>query len=119
MISVDEDALICDYAEYYNVYDYESLPVELAAALCVGLKEDSRIKMKTNGTKVNMDIMILAGIYDMIKLILWSKTKDGSKGINKPSSLVNIITGDDSKESVVYESGEDFEAARQAIIDGI
>jgi len=44
MIHTDEDALICDLAETYHIFNYRELPPSLAATLSVGLKDDSRIK---------------------------------------------------------------------------
>ena len=41
MIATDEDALICDFAETYHIYDYRSLDVEYAATLAYGLRDDS------------------------------------------------------------------------------
>ena len=49
MIRFDEDALICDLAETYHIYDYRSLPVKLVATLSAGLRDDSRIKLKAAG----------------------------------------------------------------------
>lgn len=43
MILTDEDALICDLAETYNVLDYRALPVRTTAALASGLRADARI----------------------------------------------------------------------------
>ena len=48
MIKTDEDALICDLAETYQIYDYKSLPAYMVATFSVGLRENSRIKMKLN-----------------------------------------------------------------------
>lgn len=46
MINTDESAVICDLAETYSIFDYKSLPVLTVATFCVGLRENSRIKMK-------------------------------------------------------------------------
>lgn len=43
MILTDEDALICDFAETYNVLDYRALPLRTAATLASGLRADARI----------------------------------------------------------------------------
>lgn len=43
MIATDEDALICDLAETYHVFDYRGLPLKTAAALASGLRNDARI----------------------------------------------------------------------------
>ena len=36
MIKTDEDALICDLAETYQIYDYKSLPAYMVATFSVG-----------------------------------------------------------------------------------
>ena len=64
MISVDEEALICDFAETYHIYDYRSLPARRAATFAVGLRDDSRIKMKMAGMNVSMDSIMIAAIAD-------------------------------------------------------
>ena len=59
MISLDESALICDFAETYHILDYRALPLKLAAVLACGLRDDSRIKMKLAGMKLNPETMLL------------------------------------------------------------
>ena len=44
MAARDEDALVCDMAETYHIFDYRALPLFLAARLACGLREDSRSK---------------------------------------------------------------------------
>ena len=39
MIKTDEDALICDLAETYQIYDYKSLPAYMVATFSVGLRK--------------------------------------------------------------------------------
>jgi len=46
MIKLDENALICDFAETYHIYDYRQLPPTRVAVFACGLRDDSRIKMK-------------------------------------------------------------------------
>lgn len=49
MIGTDEDTLLCDMAETYQIYDLESLPIMTIATLAAGLKQDSRIMQKISG----------------------------------------------------------------------
>ena len=91
MVSVDEDALICDFAEVYHIYDYRSLPVKLAATYAVGLREDSRIKIKMSGIKMPFDRYLLAGIFDKINWLCWTNTKDGSNNVNMPQRILRQI----------------------------
>ena len=68
MIHEDEDALICDFAETYQIYDYRSLPVKMAATLAAGLRDDSRIA-KTTEAKASTTNTILAIIADHLACI--------------------------------------------------
>ena len=45
MIQTDEDALICDLAETYGIFDYRQLPADQVAVFAFGLRDDSRIKL--------------------------------------------------------------------------
>ena len=40
MIKTDEDALICDLAETYRIYDYRQLPAYQVAVFSFGLRDD-------------------------------------------------------------------------------
>ena len=93
MISLDEDALICDLAETYQIYDSRQLPPSRMAVFASGLKNDSRIKMIITG----------------------------QKGKNKPAMLVEFLTSGEKKQSkdvVVFNSGEDFKKSRIRLIGG-
>ena len=120
MIKVDEDALICDLAETYQIYDYRQLPPKMVAVFSYGLKEDSRIKMKLSGQKVPSETLLLASMVDKLNTIVWFKTKDGQKGKNMPPSIVSILTGqeksDVNKDMVVFNSGEDFVNRRKMLL---
>lgn len=119
MIALDEDALICDLAETYRIFNYMSLPVDLVAILSVGLRADSRIKMKKNRVNVSSDTLLLAGILDKVSFLSWSKTIDGKENRNRPESIVAKIIGDDKpKQSDVisFSSVNEFEKARKSFI---
>lgn len=114
MIALDKDALICDLAENYHIYDYKSLPLQKVAIFSVGLRENSRIKMKMSGREYTMDTLLEVAILDNLKWLCWSKTKDASKGRNRPKSLFNKLMHieDQSKkiETGKFASVEDFKA---------
>lgn len=120
MIKVDEDALICDLAETYQIYDYRQLPLKMVAVFSYGLKDDSRIKMKLSGQTVPSETLLLASMVDKLNTLVWFKTKDGQKGKNMPPSIVSILTGqeksDVNKDMVVFNSGEDFINRRKMIL---
>lgn len=121
MVRVNEDALICDLAETYKIYDYKQLPLTLVAVFSCGLRETSRIKMELSGQNVPLDSLLLAGISDRLSLLLWYKTKDGQKGKNRPTSVVDSLTAQPKKEKneIVFKTGEDFEEMRRRLVMGM
>ena len=109
MISLNEDALICDLAETYKIYDYRSLPVKLVATLAAGLRDNSRIKLLASGIPVSQDTILLAGISDRIDAFRYSFAKEGTE---LPPSLVKILLGEeqpkDNKGVIAFSSSEDL-----------
>lgn len=121
MIHTDKSALICDLAETYGIYDYGLLPASKVAILSCGLRENSRIKMKINGTMVPDDILLLAHAVDRLSILIWQNTKDGAKGRNKPYSIAEAMlkiasSGNKFKPSV-FNSPEEFEERRKEILE--
>lgn len=110
---MDEDALVCDFAEVYHLFDYKALPPKRVAALFVGLGDDSRIKRKLSGAKIETTTALLAIIADRLGLLIWQNSKDGQKGRNKPASIYEaIMSGGETRENVRgFSSVEEFEAA--------
>ena len=119
MIGFDEEALICDLAETYHIYDYKQLPLSKVAVFSCGLRENSRIKMKMSGQSLPLETLILAGIQDRLSIGIWFKTKDGQKGKNKPKLVLDTLSQKpQEKKELVFNSGEEFEKARQTLIKG-
>jgi hypothetical protein len=117
MMAEDKTAWICDLAETYGVLNYRELPVETLAALSVGLRENSRIKQKLSGAIVETNTLLMAAAVDRLTFIAWCKTKDAEKGRNKPRSIVEVITGKKVESDIMsFDTAEEFEAARMAII---
>ena len=120
MISTDKNALICDLAETYGIFNYRALPVETLAVLSVGLRENSRIKMKLSGVNVTPDFLLLAKAVDLLGLLFWSKTEDAQNGTNRPKSIVEMLTRVEKESDVLsFETAEDFEAEWQRITKGV
>lgn len=124
MIHTDRNALLCDMAETYGVYDLGALPVSTVATLAAGLRDDSRIKIKMSGAKVPRNTLLLALIADRLSLLWWAKTKDGEKGRNRPHSLAAEFLGIDTAEKTTYKANaystaDEFEAARAEMIERI
>ncbi len=116
MIQTDEQALICDLAETYQIYDYKSLPLEQVAIFSVGLRDDSRIKMKMAGEKAPADTLILASISDALSMVLW--VLSGAEEKNKPPLLTSIISGKaaEQTETHPFNTPESFETMRKEIL---
>lgn len=108
MIALDEDALLCDMVETYQIYDMFKMPVLLIATLAKGLKSDSRIMMAVNGLKVDVKTLLLAHIADNTAINLWLKTEDGQKGYNRPQSLVELLSGKSFEENG-FDCGLEFD----------
>ena len=111
MISADKDALICDLAVTYGIYDYRALPVPTLATLAVGLREDSRIKMRLIGAKLPRKDLLLAAAVDRLSIMAWLMSEDGRQGKNRPESILGIILGTKQPASQVqvFDSAEEFE----------
>ena len=88
MINLDEEALICDLAEVYHIYNMEDYKPSYIGILANGLRESSRIKMKLADSKMNLNNTLQAAIADRLSILIWQNTEDGHKGINKPQSIL-------------------------------
>lgn len=111
-----ETELICDFAETYHILDWRTLPLNTAAALSVGLRDNSRVKMKLAGVEAGQDTLLLAAIVDRLSLLWWAKTKDAESGKNRPHSIFEKLTRrpedeEPKKEITAFRSGEEFRAA--------
>lgn len=112
MINVDEEALICDFAETYRIYNYKSLPLQMVGTFACGLRHDSRIGMRISDSKLTTDQTILALIADNTRMLAWLNSSDGAKGIKRPKSLVEALIGErNTQESGIetFETGQDFD----------
>ena len=112
MISEDCDALVCDLAETYGIFDYRALPARLLATLAVGLRDDSRIKRRLSGRKASQTELLLAAMADRLSLLLWMQTEDGRNGINRPKSILSVIQGEEKQGGPIaaFDSADSFEA---------
>lgn len=108
LINLDEDSLICDFAETYHIYDYRAFKPSYCAVLAIGLKDDSRVKMALSETKLNTTQMLLAAIADRVGLLIWQNTENGRKGVKQPVSIITEINRDHSKDIKGFTSGEDL-----------
>lgn len=115
MIGLDEEALICDFAEVYHVFDWRSLPLRTAATLANGLGANSRIMRKISGVSVTMETLLLATIADALHILVWQNTRDGAKGRNRPVLIAEKLT-ETPKEESGFETIADFKKWREELI---
>lgn len=120
MVNEEEEALICDLAETYQIYDMRELsPLKVAVFSC-GLREDSRIKKKLAGVELDINTLLLTVCADSLQFLAWCKTDNARKNINRPQSLLELLTKTEKKSDIVgFASAEEFEKHRQAIIERI
>lgn len=114
MLQHDKDALLCDLAETYHIFDIKALPLDKVALFSYGLSEDSRIKRSMNGNKAKLDTLLLASISDALRTLVYFQTEDAQHGRNRPESIVARLTGkEESHDSNVrtFKTIEDFEKA--------
>lgn len=109
MIELSEDALICDFAETYQIYDYRSLPLKLAATLSAGLRDNSRIKLLMSDVSVSRETLLLAMIADRIEMFRYSFA---SKGTEQPVSIAERLLGETKKKkrAIGFKTHEEFDA---------
>ena len=122
MMRKNRDALECDLAETYNIYDMRALPARRVALFAVGLRDNSRIKMLLADSKFTFSEILLINIYDALNFELWTKTKDATKGKNKPESLYKKLMGinDQAKKeskNMTFESAEEYEKIRKKLLE--
>lgn len=113
LIASDEDALICDFAQYYHVLSWRSLPLRLAATLAAGLPEDSRSLMRVHGRTVPFSTELQAYAADRLTQVVWWLHSDASKPPSVVADLMGISAGDDGNVQS-YDSPEAFDAALAA-----
>lgn len=113
MVSKHEDALVCDLAETYGLYDYRQHAPLYVATLMIGLRAESRLKTELSGLKIPMDMWMQAAIVDRLGLLFWAQTEDGAKNRNRPPSILEALTDPKKRESDIktFASPEEFKAA--------
>ncbi|MBS4769666.1 hypothetical protein KG090_00625 [Carnobacteriaceae bacterium zg-ZUI240] len=120
MIKADEDLFICDMAETYRIYDYRQLPLNRVAIFAYGLRDDSRSKMLLNHQKVTLENVLLASAVDRLSFLMWSKTKDGQRGTNKPKSVVDVLLAKNREtDQLAFHDGKEFEKERNRLLNTI
>lgn len=113
-MSVDQDALICDFAEIYGIYDLRGVPVFTLATLAAGLRENSRIKMRLSGIGISRMEALAAAAVDRLSMLCWAQTEDGQRNENPPKSMISILLNQEEgqeRKVQTYKNGRDFDRA--------
>lgn len=109
LLGLSEDAITCDLAETYHIYDFYKLPPLKVAVFVCGLRDDSRIMLKLNDQKVSIDRIISAKTCDNLSILVWSKSKDAQNGINRPKLFTDVLLGRDEEKKVQsFADGDEF-----------
>lgn len=122
MIGLDEDALICDLAETYHIFNYRELSPSIVGALACGLRENSRIKMKISGVERSLTDLILAIIADRLGILVCQHSSKATPGDVPPSiyeKLLGIDSGETNNNTMIFTDGAEYEAYRSAILRNI
>ena len=112
-LAMEKDALICDLAETYRIYDWRSVPVFLLATLVSGLGENSRIGKIRDGRKVSIEAYYTAELCDMLETLIM--------GLSGKESTANrtetLLIQKEVKKETTY-TVEEFEKLRSQIMKG-
>lgn len=119
MFATDEDAVVCDLAETYGIFDYHSLPSTYIATLAVGLRDDARIKLKMSQTAYPLKTMLLASAVDRLSLLVWAKTKDAEKNRNRPKSILEEMMKKPESDIVSFEDPKAFDDAWKELTEEV
>lgn len=120
MINLDEDSLICDLAETYQIYDMRELSPFRVATFSCGLRDTARIRQRMAGIDYNLDSLLLATCADNLQFLSWCQTENAAKNINRPKSLLSTFMGQEQgSDNLSFDTAEDFENCRKAMIERI
>lgn len=119
MLATDEDAVVCDLAETYGIFDYHSLPSTYIATLAVGLRDDARIKLKMSQTAYPLKTMLLASAVDRLSLLVWAKTKDAGKNRNRPKSVLEEMMKKPESDIISFEDPKAFDDAWKELTEEV
>lgn len=115
MLQIDEDALICDLAETYHIFEYKNMKPSFIATLACGLRENSRIFKKMGNYDYDPQTLLLSLTVDCLRMLIWQNSKDGQKNRNKPKPLLQPIK-QKQEEIATFTNGADFESVRKRLL---
>ncbi len=119
MRAVGEAALICDFAQFYHIYDLDQFPLKRQAILACGLPEDARIIRKIIKQKVPTNTLLLMAVIDSIRDLEYQYVVSHSKKkkLQRPKSLLSTLQ-EKQTEVASYDTEEEYEAAKRRIVGG-
>jgi len=107
--------LLCDFAEYYRIYDFRAHPPFYVGALLRGLRAESRTMMAITGTDVPFSVLVNVAILDNLNWLRWSRTK---KGTRPPKPLLPGLLNTKEDKPTAFDTAEEFERRRAEILRG-
>ncbi|MFP3156340.1 DUF5361 domain-containing protein [Lachnospiraceae bacterium ZAX-1] len=119
MMKEGKDELVCDFAEYYhvNLSEIENYKLSYIATLALGLREDSRTRMKMSNRKYSMSTQLAGFQIDLLQYLVWFQTKDASKGRNRPNPILKEKEKKNT-DHLSFGTAEEFEAKMREIKNG-
>ena len=88
----------------------------MAAILCYGLRDNSRVKMEVSSTKLTLTETLLARISDDLSFQSWAQTKDGQKNRNRPQSILKTLLEEKKEDKIeTFNSPQEFDEAWRRI----
>lgn len=91
MFALDRNALLCDLAETYGIFNLRALRADMLAALACGLREDSRIKLRMADMNYLPPFASLALVSDTLAGIRYGLL--AKKGEPQPARLLDDVLG--------------------------
>lgn len=69
------------------MYDFRAVSPAIAAALALGLPDESRVKRGASGQRYSFGERLMMLIYDRVNWLCWTKTKACQRGGDPPPPL--------------------------------
>lgn len=76
--------------------------------------------MRLASVKQSLDTRLRAAMLDDLNLLVWSQTKDGQRGRNRPESVFHMLEGRTKQNATpvrAFESAKVFEDARRKLLN--
>lgn len=81
----------------------------MVAVLFLGLPDTARTKKVITKNTLSLEQTLLAMAVDGINVLLWSKSKDGQKGRNRPKSILDMLRGyKEEKECEAFSTPQEL-----------